>query len=78
MKKISDQISKLIDLKSILTLMMTWALIKMLLGDIEVNQAILALFSTAYGSMITFFFTKKSSKESEPDGDKQISNTNEL
>lgn len=69
MKKFFEQLSKLIDLKSILTLVMTWAMIKILVGNIEVNQAVFALFSTAYGSMITFFFTKKSNKEKEKDGE---------
>jgi hypothetical protein len=47
------------DLKSFLTIVMTLAMIAVLLFDIEVNQAVFALFSTSYGSMITFFFTKK-------------------
>ena len=51
------------DLKSFLTIIMTIAMIVILIFNIEVNQAVFALFSTAYGSMITFFFTKKSSKE---------------
>ena len=69
MKKIFGQLSKLIDLKSILTLVMTWAMIKILVENIEVNQAVFALFSTAYGSMITFFFTKKTNKNDAKDGE---------
>lgn len=51
------------DLKSFLTIMMTIAMVIILVFNIEVNQAVFALFSTSYGSMITFFFTKK--KEGE-------------
>ena len=47
------------DLKSFLTIIMSLAMIVILLFNIEVNQAVFALFSTTYGSMITFFFTKK-------------------
>ena len=54
------------DLKSFLTIIMTLAMVYVLLFDVEVNQAVFALFSTTYGSMITFFFTKKS-KETKTD-----------
>ena len=47
------------DLKSFLTIIMSLTMVVILLFNIEVNQAVFALFSTSYGSMITFFFTKK-------------------
>lgn len=64
-EKCLEQLSKLIDLKSILTFLMTLAMLIILVFSIEVNQAVFALFSTAYGSMITYFFTKKPNKESD-------------
>lgn len=47
------------DLKSFITIIMTIAMVVVLIFNIEVNQAVFALFSTAYGSIITYFFTKK-------------------
>lgn len=64
------------DLKSFLTIIMTLAMIAILLFDIEVNQAVFALFSTSYGSMITFFFTKK--KEEEKPVEKKEENKEEV
>lgn len=55
------------DLKSFLTILMSIAMVYILLFNVEVNQAVFALFSTVYGSMITFFFTKK---DNEKGGDK--------
>lgn len=53
------------DLKSFLTIVMTLAMVGILLFNIEVNQAVFALFSTTYGSMITFFFTRKSKEATQ-------------
>ena len=58
-----DQLKKLIDLKSIITLAMTAALIAMLYYQEEVNKEILTLFCTSYGAIITYFFTHKSKGE---------------
>lgn len=46
-EKCLEQLSKLIDLKSILTFLMTLAMLIILVLSIEVNQAVFALFSTA-------------------------------
>ncbi len=64
-EKCLEQLSKLIDLKSIITILMTLAMLIILVFNVDVNQAVFALFSTAYGSMITFYFTKKPNKESD-------------
>ena len=58
-----DKIAKLIDLKSIVTLAMTIALIVLLFAVEEPNKEVLALFCTSYGSIITYFFTKKSKED---------------
>lgn len=55
-----DQIKKLIDLKSIVTLLMTVALIVLLFYVNEPNKEVLALFCTSYGAITTYFFTHKS------------------
>ena len=59
------------DLKSFITISMTLAMVAILVFNIEVNQAVFALFSTAYGSVITYFFTKKK------EGVENVTNTEE-
>lgn len=61
--KIITNIAELIDVKSIVTLTMTAIMAAMLLGAFEPKQEFIALFSTAYGSIITYFFTKKDKEE---------------
>lgn len=66
MQQILNKIAKLIDLKSIVTLLMTVKLAQMLSSNIEVNQQVLALFCTSYGAITTFFFTRpKKEKDGE-------------
>ena len=60
-----EKFAKLIEVKSIVTLSMTLAMVLLLTGVFNPPDYIFALFSTAYGSVITYFFTKKDSKESE-------------
>ena len=60
------------DLKSFLTILMSIAMVVMLLFNIEVNQAVFALFSTVYGSMITFFFTKKDNEKGGDKNDREV------
>ena len=54
-----DKLAKMIDVKSIVTLAMTAALITLLVLPKELNKELLAVFCTSYGSIITYFFTKK-------------------
>lgn len=53
------QLLKLLDVKSLVTLAMTGAMIALLFSPLDVNQDAVALFCTAYGAIITYFFTKK-------------------
>ncbi len=55
-----EKFSKLIDVKSLVTLTMTAIMGSLLLGQFKPPSEMLALFSTAYGSVITYFFTHKS------------------
>lgn len=59
-----EKFAKLIDLRSIITLMMNVAMIIMLFYPHEIDKEILMIFSTAYGSVMTFYFTKNK-KEGE-------------
>lgn len=54
------QLLKLLDVKSLVTLAMTGAMIALLFSPVDVNQDAVTLFCTAYGAIITYFFTRKS------------------
>lgn len=54
-----DKLAKLIEVKSLVTLTMTAVMAALLLGKFEPSREMLALFSTAYGAVITYFFTRK-------------------
>lgn len=60
-----EKFSKLIDLKSIVTLIMTLAMVLMLTGVFTPPTEVFALFSTSYGAVMTYFFTKKKDNEGE-------------
>lgn len=60
------QLLKLLDVKSLVTLAMTAAMIALLFYPMEVNPDAKSLFCTAYGAIITYFFTKKT--EGKNDG----------
>lgn len=53
------------DVKSFVTVLMTMAMVALLFLPYEVNKEVLMIFSSSYGAVITYFFTKKSEKESE-------------
>ena len=55
----------LIDVKSIVTLAMTGALIALLFCPGVVNTEAQNIFCTAYGAVITYFFTKQDKWEGE-------------
>jgi hypothetical protein len=58
-----DKFAKLIDLKSIVTLLMNIAMVVMLFYPHEINKEILMIFSTAYGSVMTYYFNRKDKSE---------------
>lgn len=58
-----QELKKLIDVKSIVTLLMTLALVVLLFYNKEINKELLMLFSTSYGAVVTYFFTKKSNTD---------------
>lgn len=54
------------DVKSFVTILMTIAMVALLFLPYEVNKEVLMIFSSSYGAVITYFFTKKTdNKESE-------------
>lgn len=53
------KLMKLFDVKSIVTILMTLGMMLLLTGVFNPPDAVFALFSTTYGAVITYFFTKK-------------------
>ncbi len=60
-----ERLIKLIDVKSIVTLVMTISLVVLMFINIEINKELLMLFSTSYGAVIAYFFTRKKEKNNE-------------
>ena len=54
-----ERLAKLIDVKSIVTIVMTAALVVLLFTGVEPAKELLALYCTSYGAVITYFFTKR-------------------
>jgi hypothetical protein len=54
-----ERFAKLVDVKSIVTLLMTIAMILMLTGVFKPATEVYGLFSSVYGAVIAYFFTKK-------------------
>ena len=55
-----EKIMKLIEVKSIVTILMTICMVLLLTGAFTPSDDIFALYSMSYGSVITYFFTRKS------------------
>lgn len=58
-KTLAEGLAKLVEVKSIVTIAMTLAMVALLFRTDAVSGELLALFSSAYGSVITYFFTRK-------------------
>lgn len=58
-----DAITKLLKMKSIVTIALTVCMVLMVTGVFTPATEVLALYSTAYGSVMTYFFTKKDKEE---------------
>ena len=59
LKKIGEKIARLINVKSILTIVMTLFLGILLFYDKEINESILSLFCASYGAIIGYFFSNE-------------------
>lgn len=51
------------DVKSFVTVVMTIGMLALLFIPFEINEKVLMLFSSTYGAVITYFFTKKPNSE---------------
>ena len=64
-----DRFAKLIDLKTIVTLMLISTLVVIVLSGINIEEKLCLLFSNIITSVITFYFAKKdSSTDTESKG----------
>lgn len=54
-----EKLAKLIDVKSIVTLVMTLCMAGLLFGPFNPSKEALALFCTSFGSVVTYFFNRK-------------------
>lgn len=54
-----ERLSKLLSVKSIVTMGLTAGMLVLLFGNFQPPQEIMALFCTSYGAIITYFFTRK-------------------
>jgi hypothetical protein len=57
-----QRIANLLSVKSLVTVIMTMLLAAMILAKIEPPKELLMLYSTTYGAIITYFFTKQEDK----------------
>ncbi len=60
-----ERIAKLIDLKSIITLTLIVTLEILIIRGTNLDNDLFLLFSNILTMVVTYFFTKKSNKESE-------------
>jgi hypothetical protein len=63
--KISEKFAKLIEVKSLVTLSMTGAMIYLLISGVEISKELLMLFSTSYGAIMSYFFNRKESGDAK-------------
>ena len=63
--KISEKFAKLIEVKSLVTLSMTGAMIYLLISGVEISKELLMLFSTSYGAVMSYFFNRKESGDAK-------------
>ena len=59
MKDFIVRVCKLLEVKSIVTIAMTAALVYLLATNRAIQPELLALYSSSYGAVITYFFTRK-------------------
>ena len=65
-----------IDVKSFVTVVMTIAMVALLFVQFDVNKEVLMIFSSSYGAVMTYFFTKKKEEsEVQENGDKHTIDT---
>lgn len=72
MNMIIERLAKLLAVRSIITIALTIGMLFLLSGIWVPNDAILALYSTSYGSIITYFFTKEKEERQTQEPNQQV------
>ena len=54
-----ERAMKLLEVKSIVTILLTVCMVFLVCGAFSPNETVLTLYSTTYGAIITYFFTRK-------------------
>lgn len=62
------------DVKSFVTVIMTIAMIGLIFLPYDVNKEVLMIFSSSYGAVITYFFTKKDDSVKNDENTEKSSN----
>lgn len=57
-----ERLLNLITVKSVVTIFMTLLMGVMLLADVNPPKELLSLYCTTYGSVMTYYFTRKEEK----------------
>ena len=65
-----EKLAKLIDVKSIITILLVLALLVVVLGGFTVEEKLFNLFSNVVTMVITYFFTKPQKSADAKDGEK--------
>lgn len=61
--KINERIAKLIDVKSMVTLALTFTFISIVLAQLDIKDNVFQLFNTLISTVFGYYFGKKDSKE---------------
>ena len=61
--KVTERLSKLIDVKSIVTLALTFTFISIVLEQLDIKDNVFQLFNTLISTVFGYYFGKKDSKE---------------
>lgn len=60
-----EKFAKLIDLKSIITLIMVITLVAVLFSDLPIDSDFKTLFCTSFGMVMTYYFTRTSTDKKD-------------
>lgn len=53
-----DKLAKLVDVKSIVTILLVCTLVTVILGNMTIEDNVFQLFNTVLTAVVTYFFTK--------------------
>lgn len=72
MNMMIERLAKLLAVRSIITIALTLGMLFLLAGVWQPNESVLALYSTSYGAIITYFFTKEKEERQTQEPNQQV------